>query len=160
MFREVPMVEIREVLRLNQMGYGLRRISELLGMDRKTVRRYLAVAETVGYRPESSEITDSLVTEVLVALQPGRPGGWHGEVWALLEGQHGLLKQWVEDGLHLTKIRVLLQRRGWRCRTAPCTGTASQSWALGPAGRPSGWTTGNPDRSCKSTSGGWACWGL
>ncbi|MDA8330312.1 MAG: IS21 family transposase [Candidatus Dormibacteraeota bacterium] len=112
MFREVPMVEVREVLRLCQMGYGLRRTSELLGMNRKTVRRYLAVAEMVGFRPESSEITDSLVTEVLVALQPGRPGGWHGEAWAALAGQHGLLKQWVEEGLRLTKIRVLLQRRG------------------------------------------------
>jgi len=58
MFREVPMVEVREVLRLRQMGYGLRRTAALLGLDRKTVRRYLAVAEAVGFRPESSEITD------------------------------------------------------------------------------------------------------
>lgn len=51
MFREVPMVEVRKVLRLPQIGYRLRRISELLGMDRKGVRRCLAVAEMVGYRP-------------------------------------------------------------------------------------------------------------
>ncbi len=80
MLPEVPMVEVREVLRLRRKGYGLRRTSELLGMNRKTVRRYLAVAEMVGSRPESSEITDSLVTEVLVALQPGRlaPAGLGG----------------------------------------------------------------------------------
>jgi transposase len=112
MFREVPMIEIREVLRLRQMGYGLRRIAQLLRTDRKTIRRYLAAAEMVGFRPETSEITDGLVTDVVVALQPGRPGGWHGEAWAALEGQHGLVQQWLDEGLRLTKIEVLLQRRG------------------------------------------------
>jgi len=112
MFREVPMVEVREVLRLRHLGYGLRRTAALLGLDRKTVRRYLAVAEEVGFRPESSEITDGLVADVLVALQPGRPGGWHGENWAGLESQRSLLQEWLSDGLHLTKIEVLLRRRG------------------------------------------------
>ncbi len=41
MFREVPMVEVREVLRLRQMGYGLRRTAALLGLDRITVHRGL-----------------------------------------------------------------------------------------------------------------------
>lgn len=112
MFREVPMVEVREVLRLRQMGYGLRRTAALLGLDRKTVRRYLAVAEKVGFGPESGEITDELVADVLVALQPGRPGGWHGENWAGLESQRSLLQEWLSDGLRLTKIEVLLRRRG------------------------------------------------
>ena len=41
MFREVSMAEVREVLRLCQLGYGLRRTADVLGMDRKTVSRHL-----------------------------------------------------------------------------------------------------------------------
>jgi hypothetical protein len=39
-FREVPMFEIREVLRLWLGGAGLRAIARLARVDRKTVRRY------------------------------------------------------------------------------------------------------------------------
>ncbi len=38
MFREVHMAEVREVLRLWQMGHGFREIQRLLGVDRKTLR--------------------------------------------------------------------------------------------------------------------------
>jgi transposase len=44
MFREVSMVEVREVLRLRQQGRHLREIARLTGLDRKTVRRYREVA--------------------------------------------------------------------------------------------------------------------
>ncbi len=66
-------------------GYGLRRTSELLGMDRKTVRRNLQRPRWL-VSPESGEITANLVTALLVALRPGplaagtkRPGSsWRG----------------------------------------------------------------------------------
>jgi hypothetical protein len=35
-----------------------------------------------------------------------------GETWFELEGQHAFLKEKVEEGLKLTKIRTLLRRRG------------------------------------------------
>ena len=41
-FREVAVSEVREVLRLAVMGRGLRETARLAGVDRKTVRRYLA----------------------------------------------------------------------------------------------------------------------
>jgi hypothetical protein len=44
-FREVPVFEVREVLRLWLGGHGLRRVERLAGVDRKTVRRYVAAAE-------------------------------------------------------------------------------------------------------------------
>jgi hypothetical protein len=47
-FREVPMFEIREVLRLWLAGEGLRAIARLVRVDRKTVRRYVAAAEAAG----------------------------------------------------------------------------------------------------------------
>lgn len=111
MFREVPMVEVREVLRLRQQGQFLREIGRLLSLDRKTVRRYLEAAGKVGFGPGGGEISDEFVAAVVAQLRPGRPGG-HGASWAKLEAQHAFIEQQVKDELTLTKIRTLLRRRG------------------------------------------------
>src|SRR6516165_272961 len=47
-FREVGVHEIREVLRLWLRGEGLRSVARLAGVDRKTVRRDVAVAQACG----------------------------------------------------------------------------------------------------------------
>ena len=46
-YRELFVVEIREVLRLWQAGLGHRRIAALVSVDRKTVRRYVHATEEV-----------------------------------------------------------------------------------------------------------------
>nr|WP_156406707.1 helix-turn-helix domain-containing protein [Mycobacterium haemophilum] len=40
-YREVSVIEIREILRLWLAGRGLREIARMSGADRKTVRRYM-----------------------------------------------------------------------------------------------------------------------
>jgi hypothetical protein len=45
-FREVPVTEIREVLRAWLAGAGLRGVAEQAGADRKTARRYVQAAAT------------------------------------------------------------------------------------------------------------------
>jgi hypothetical protein len=45
MYGEVAMIEFREVLRLWQEQVPKKRIGALLGLDPKTVRRYLRAAE-------------------------------------------------------------------------------------------------------------------
>ena len=47
-FREVTMVEIREVLRLWRAGRGKKPIARQLRLDPKTVHRYSRAAEAVG----------------------------------------------------------------------------------------------------------------
>lgn len=47
-YREVTVVEIKEVLRLWRSGVPKKRIAGRLGLDPKTVRRYVAAAEEVG----------------------------------------------------------------------------------------------------------------
>ena len=47
-FREVPVFEVREVLRLWLLGHGLRAIERLVQVDRKTVRRYVEAGRGVG----------------------------------------------------------------------------------------------------------------
>ena len=49
-FREVSVVEIREVLRAWLDGAGLRTVGERAGVDRKTARRYVQAAEAAGLR--------------------------------------------------------------------------------------------------------------
>ena len=48
-FREVSVVEVREVLRAWLEGHhGLRKVAERAGVDRKTARRYVQAAEAGG----------------------------------------------------------------------------------------------------------------
>jgi transposase len=47
-FREVPVHEVREVLLLWLRGEGIRATQRLAGVDRETVRRYLAAAVELG----------------------------------------------------------------------------------------------------------------
>jgi DNA-binding CsgD family transcriptional regulator len=46
-YREVSVIEIKEVLRLWLAGHSLREVTRLAGLDRKTVRRYVQAAENV-----------------------------------------------------------------------------------------------------------------
>jgi hypothetical protein len=47
-FREVGVVEVREVLRGWLEGIGLRTVAERAGVDRKTARRYVHAAVAAG----------------------------------------------------------------------------------------------------------------
>jgi transposase len=47
-YREVHVVEVREVVRLWSLGESLRAISRLTGLDRKTVRGYVKAARVPG----------------------------------------------------------------------------------------------------------------
>jgi transposase len=104
------MIEVREVLRLRGEGLPKKRIAAQLGLDPKTVRRYLETAATAGVRLTAT-ITDEEVRQVLLALHPagGRP---RGDGWARCVDQRLAIERWLRDGLRLTKIRKLLGRQG------------------------------------------------
>ncbi len=51
-FREVPVFEVREVLRLWLRGEGIRPVERLSGVNRKTVRRYVDAAVGLGLRQD------------------------------------------------------------------------------------------------------------
>ena len=111
MYREVTMVEVTEVLRLWRAGLPRKRLAAQLGLDPKTVRRYLAAATAAGVRADGGAVTDDEVRETLLGLQPmgGRP---RGEGWAQCATQRPAIERWLADGLRLTKIRKLLGRQG------------------------------------------------
>jgi hypothetical protein len=112
-YREVSVTEIREVLRRWLRGEGLRAIDRNTGVDRKTVRRYVEAAKAAGVVAggDESQLSDGVIGLVCLAVRPERPSG-HGAPWERLDAQAGLIKGWVDDGLTLVKIHVLLARRG------------------------------------------------
>jgi hypothetical protein len=111
MYREVTMLEVKEVLRLWRDGVPTKRLAAQLGLDPKTVRRYLRAAAAAGVRATDGAVTDDQVREVLLALAPtgGRQGG---DGWAQCATQREAIRRWLADGLRLTKIRKLLARQG------------------------------------------------
>lgn len=112
-FREVCVVEVREVLRGWLAGGGLRTVAQRAGVDRKTARRYVQAAQEAGLSREAGRgaVGDELVAVVVERVRPSRPGG-HGAGWKALTGRQGEIIAWVQDGLSLVKIHDLLTRSG------------------------------------------------
>src|SRR4051794_13386371 len=121
-FREVSVVEVREVLRAWLEGVGLRTVASRAGVDRKTARRYVAAAEAAGLTREAGlgAVTDELVGQVVDAVRPARPNG-HGQSWDQLLTHEEQIQKWVSGGtvngikqepLSVVKIEELLARRG------------------------------------------------
>ena len=111
-FREVSVVEIREVLRLWVRGLPLRRITGLTGVDRKTVRRYVAAAVAAGLQRGSEEqLSDALIGLVCERVRPARPFG-HGAARSVIAVHRDVIEGWLKDGLTLVKVHALLARRG------------------------------------------------
>lgn len=110
MYREVTMIELKEVLRLRGQGLPKKRLAAQLGLDPKTVRRYLTVAEAVGVQAGAGPVTDEQLRDVLLALHPtgGRP---RGDSWDHCVTQRVAIERWLKEGLRLTKIRKLLARQ-------------------------------------------------
>ncbi len=115
-FREVRVFEVREVLRLWLRGEGLRAISRLAGMDRKTVRRYIDAAEGLGLDRSGDEeqLTDLLLGQVVERVRPHRTDG-RGQARRLLDAHRDQLEVWLDKdkgGLTVVKAHELLERRG------------------------------------------------
>ena len=71
MYREVRMIEITEVLRLWRAGVPKKRVAARLGLDPKTVRRYVTVAEGTGLRVGDDPVSVTLLLDVLLAPDAG-----------------------------------------------------------------------------------------
>lgn len=115
MFKEVSVVQVREVLRRWLSGNdGLRRVADAAGVDRKTARRYVEAAESLGVKRNGGEpqLTEEVLAAVVDKVRPGRPAG-HGGAWELLGSHHEKLKELVVvKGLTVVKAGDLLARQG------------------------------------------------
>jgi transposase len=112
-YREVSVIEVREILRLWLEGRGLREVARLSGTDRKTVRRYVDRARACGFDRDGGvcQLTDELLASVIAGVRPSRPNG-KSQAWEVIAGEHEQIKAWLGQGLTLTKVHTLLGRRG------------------------------------------------
>jgi transposase len=112
-FREVSVVQIKEVLRLWLRGGGERTIAQGVGIDRKTAKRYVQAAQELGLNRSGAEeqLTDELLGQLVERVRPHRPDG-HGESWRTLLEREKQIKGWVDDELTVVKIGILLARVG------------------------------------------------
>jgi hypothetical protein len=110
-YREVTMVEIKEVLRLWRAGTPKKRIAVQLTLDVKTVRRYVAAAESCGVAAGGVPLADEQFGAVLAALAPdvGRP---HGDGWQQCVAERDEIERLLGQRVRLSKVRRLLHRRG------------------------------------------------
>jgi transposase len=130
-YREVTMIEITEVLRQWLGGARRKQIARRLGLDPKTVRRYLRTAERTGLRPgmEATALTDERLAAILTALRatPARP---YGDTWQRCVEHREFIATQPRAGVRLSKVRRLLARQG--VALAPATlyrfATAELGW--------------------------------
>lgn len=112
-YREVRMIEVKEVLRLWLAGVSKNRIAQTQGLDRKTVRRYIRLAGAYGLKPGlqgADALTDARLEAILVELKTGT-GRPHGEGWERCVEQRTFIEQTLTT-VKLSKVRRLLLRQG------------------------------------------------
>jgi transposase len=112
-YREVTMTEIKEVLRQWMARERSKRIARRLGLDPKTVRRYVRVAERCGLAVgmEAEALSEEKLSEIAGALG-GMPGRSRGPTWELCERHREWIAEKLRDRVKLSKIRRLLARQG------------------------------------------------
>ena len=110
-YRELGVIEIREVLRRFCLGEGLRAIARGTGSDRKTVAKYVAAAAAAGLRRGDPGPRDEHVAAVLAAVR-ALVGGRPGQVPERLTAHREQIGSWLAEGLRLTKIHRRLRAHG------------------------------------------------
>jgi len=113
-YREVTMIEVREILRLWLAGVAKKRIARTLGFDPKTVRRYTELAAAQGLAPgpqAEAPLTEERLEAILVALKSGA-GRSRGEGWERCVEHRAFIDERLKSALKLSKVRRLLVRQG------------------------------------------------
>jgi len=112
-FREVPVFEVREILRLWLLGYALRAVARMVQCDRKTVTRVVEVAKGLGLcaGDDPVRLSDAFVGSVAEAIAHSRPDR-HGESWVLLCEHRAKIEAFVSDDVPAVKMVELLARQG------------------------------------------------
>jgi len=110
-YRELFVVDIKEVLRLWAGGYGYRATARMGDVDRKTARRYVEVAESLGLErgDRKQALEDDFIAEVVARIRPGassKPSAMREHCRRHAE----LIRGWFDKGCKSPKVVRLLAR--------------------------------------------------
>lgn len=111
-YRELTMIDVREVLRRWAAGHSSRHIARDTGTGRNTVKRYIEAALEVGLtRASASVLTAEMAHQVAQRVQ-ARALPERTEEWSSVAAHKGRIEHWLEAKrpLRLSKIHTLLVR--------------------------------------------------
>jgi len=111
-YREVTMLEIKEVLRRWLRGQSKSEIARQCGVARATVRSYVKAAEAGGLSPGQPEtaLSEAVLGDLAGRLHPDR-GRPHGDGWQACQEHRQYIAEHIGNGVCLTKVRKLLRRQ-------------------------------------------------
>lgn len=118
-YREVAMWEILAVLERIGRGESQTAVARVTGHCRKTIRRYVRTAKSLGWEVGTDPPSEALAAEVLLRHKPSGERS-RGEVEEELLPHLDAIRGWLtpkpgeKRGLRLTKVRQLLERQGTR----------------------------------------------
>lgn len=117
-FREIRMVDVKEILRRWQSGQAQREIARGTGVDRKTVQRYVEQAVAAGVASDQS-LSDEVVHVVAYGVR-SRAAPEVSAPWQALLPHRMQIEAWLKQSrpLRLTKVHTLLERQGVTCSYA------------------------------------------
>jgi transposase len=112
-YRELTMIDVKEVLRRWSAGHGDRKIGREAGVDRKTVARYTDAAKRLGLE-RGHELTDEEVHQIAQCVQ-SRPITPASEEWNDVARHRERIERWLAGDretrpLRLSKVHTLLVR--------------------------------------------------
>jgi transposase len=109
-YREIQMIDVKEVLRHWQAGHSCRKIGHDTGVDRKTVARYVGAAHELAL-PKDRPLSEGEIHEVAQRIQARMLPEASAE-WQEVAKHHDKIKTWLDgrQPLKLTKIHILLKR--------------------------------------------------
>ena len=109
-YRELTMIDVREVLRRWQSRQSIKSMARGTRIDRKTVRRYIEMAEQIGI-DKRAVLTDAVVHEIAQSVQ-SRLLPEPSEAWRAVEPHRAQIEKWIAEDLRLSRMYALLVRSG------------------------------------------------
>lgn len=111
--KEYTVIEIVDVLRRKAAGDKIRAIARSTGMDRKTVSKYIRIAEGKGFSKDSNTNLEGIAHEVFKEIQGNDNHTDCNTRDSILLPHKESIAEWLEhEKLTLTKVHIKLLRTG------------------------------------------------
>ncbi len=114
-YREVGMIEIKEILLRIVSKNTIREISESLGIHRDTINSYVVLAKKHGFDPHKDSkdmITDELIENIKSCMSISKTKNLFVPRNELLLPHKDMIEQYIKSGIKGSKIIILLGRKG------------------------------------------------